>query len=314
MYNNILVSGSLAYDYIMTTDQSFGDAILPQRMSNLSVSFLASNREKYFGGTAGNIAYNLHLLLQKPLVLSSLGQDNHDYLRHFADLGLLTDLIKIDEKCETAAAYILSDPNHCQIAFFYPGAMNYGEKLIDLSGFKGSLMLVAPDNVAKMNIYMSQCREFGIEYIFDPGQNVGAFRQDELRNAISGAKLTISNDYEFELMKKKMDMSAAEVFNLCETFIVTMGENGSEIFVKDREVLRVEAFNVMQVVDTTGAGDAFRAGILAGFKQNWSLEFSARVGSLLAKIVIEKSGTQNHYISPDDIEEKLGKKVFAGRR
>lgn len=312
MYKNILVSGSLAYDYIMFTDQYFNETILPEHINKLSVSFLASEKQKHLGGTAGNIAYNLNILLQDPLVFSSLGKDRQDYMKHFNSMGFRTDYIEIDEDNDTAAAYILSDPKHSQIAFFHPGAMNYGVDLIDLSDFGDAVMLIAPDNVEKMMKYVHECIEHKIDYVFDPGQNIARFSKDDLRYAISKSKITIANGYEFELIKKVTELKQEEILKLPDNMIVTGSEKGSEIFDREGGRTHVPAFVSDSVIETTGAGDAYRAGILAGLHEEWSLEMSAKIGSYLALKAIEQQGTQNHTVSLAEIEKLVGKNIFGG--
>lgn len=310
IYKQLLVSGSLAYDYIMSTEQSFRDVLLPEESGNLALSFLVARKEKHLGGTAGNVAYNLNLLLQDPLIVSSLGRDGGFYLEYLTDLGLRTDLIEITEIEDTAAAYILSDPVHSQIAFFHPGAMSYGLQGIDLRDFASSLMLIAPDDVNKMGEYARQCRLYGIDYIFDPGQNTIRFRSEDLMEAIEGTKMLITNRYEWELLKKILTCSEKDLLGRCETVIVTHGETGSEIHRRGRELCRVPSFKVEEVIETTGAGDAYRAGIMAGLQEGWELERGARVGSLLAAYAIGKAGTQNHNPSPEELEKRLGEKIF----
>lgn len=310
IYKQLLVSGSLAYDYIMSTEQNFREAVLPAESGNLALSFLVTRKEKHLGGTAGNVAYNLNLLLQDPLIVSSLGRDGGSYLEHLTDLGLRTDLIETTETEDTAAAYILSDPAHSQIAFFHPGAMSYGLQSVDLRDFASSLMLIAPDDVAKMVGYARQCRLYGIDYIFDPGQNLIRFRPEELREAIEGAKMLIANRYEWDLLKKVLSCEENDLLEYCATVIVTRGEAGSEIRRRGGDLSLVPSFKLAEVIETTGAGDAYRAGIMAGLQEGWQLERAARVGSLLAAYAIGKAGTQNHNPSPEELEKCLGEKIF----
>ena len=355
------ISGSIAYDYIMMVQGAFDESIMPDNLHNLSVGFLLKDKQRHFGGTAGNIAYNLHLLGEKPNILASIGADGADYLDRLESWGCSTDRILSDSKNDTAAAYISTDSKGKQITFFYPGAMNSGVDEIDLSqiavklteneglvgegtgldSFKKPLLLIAPDGILKILKYVEECRKQGIDFIFDPGQNLPYFSREQLINCVDGAKGMILNDYEFEMFKKNSGLTEAEILGRLELLIVTLGGEGSVIkflgenggnksenggnykngaecnsaptvecnsapIVNEINEIHVPVFVPKNIAEPTGCGDAYRAGLLYGLGKGYKLEKCARIGALCGTYAVECTGTQNHAFTIEEFEERLG--------
>lgn len=304
MYTHIFISGSLAFDNIMTTEQNFDESL------GLNAAFTVAQRRVYFGGTAGNIAYNLNLVEQDGRIYSSVGQDGDEYLKRISEWGFSTTHIYYDEETDTAVADILSDPHHNQITFFYPGAMASGIDAINLDQFTSAIFLIAPDDKNKMIRYADECTKHGLDYIFDPGQAMGLFSQSELRQCISNALLVITNEHESQLLQEKMGMDIEALLELCPRIITTLGDKGSVIYQHNKNEIAVPVYSPRQSVNSTGCGDAYRAGILTGLKEGWDLEKTARLASLMGAYCMEAAGTQNHEFTIDELEERLGEKLY----
>jgi adenosine kinase len=303
---NIIVSGSLAYDRIMNFPGHFSDHILPEKIHLLNVSFTVNSLKEKFGGTAGNIAYSLKLMGEQPIVAAAVGQDYHRYFDWLAQNRISTEHIKIVPDDFTASAYITTDLADNQITGFHPGAMKYPTDL-DLDKFapQQTLFIISPGNLDDMLKYSRLCKKKGIDYIFDPGQALPLFKGDDLVECIQGSLLLISNDYEQDLILKTTALSAGDLLNLTRTIIVTRGERGSVVITADGQT-EIGTVKPRQVVDPTGAGDAYRGGLLAGLVRQKSLLQSARMGSVCSSFCVECYGTQEYRFSPSEFEERMG--------
>jgi adenosine kinase len=300
----IFVSGSLAYDRIMDFPGRFVDHILPEKIHILNVCFMVNGLTERFGGTAGNIAYNLALLEEKPVILATGGRDFGPYRDWLAGLDLpLTGIRMIDEEF-TAGAYITTDLADNQITGFNPGAMKHqSEYRFDGANPKDSLAIIAPGNLPDMLAYSRHYKEMGLPYIFDPGQSIPAWGAEELREMATGALAIIVNDYEMEMFHQKTGLGEGELQNLAQALIITKGEEGSELIVpKGREV--IPPAKPLRVQDPTGAGDAYRAGLIKGLTLNLPWATAALLGSTLASFAVEQAGTQEHRFTLSDFQHR----------
>lgn len=290
---SVIVSGSLAYDLIMDFPGLFKDYILPSQIHNLSVSFYTEKLRQSDGGTAGNIAYNLSLLGVKPTILGVAGIDFLPYRSRLKSCGIDTSRIKIVPGEKTATAHIITDKADNQIAAFYPGPLpaNYANQAL-VSLPNPGLAIISADDKSRMLGYIDAYRLKGIKYIFDPGQSVIAFSKVELDRALSGAELLIGNDYEISLMSRILG-GMPVLKKLLPAIIITKGRQGSEI-VTAKKKIKIRAAVSKNDIDPTGAGDAYRAGLIKGLLLGYDIEVCARLGSVAAVYAVEKRGTQSH--------------------
>lgn len=288
----IYVSGSLAFDRIMDFPGYFKDNILPDKIHNLNVSFNIHELKENYGGTAGNIAYNLSLFALKPTILGSAGKDFEKYKKYLEDKGIDTGEIRMIDDV-TACAYIITDKADNQITGFFEGALKYScQPRLQ----KADLAIIAAGNVQDMMSVQDQCEKLDIPYIFDPGQALPILQPEELRALIQHSKAFISNDYELSLVCEKADLKEEEILAMTEILITTLAAKGSTITSKQAKI-EIPAAKPKEVLDPTGAGDAYRAGFIAGLLANKDLATSGRMGSLAAVYAIENYGTQNHYFT-----------------
>lgn len=301
----IYVSGSLAIDRIMDFHGYYKDHIFPENVHELNVSFLVEGVYESFGGTAGNIAYNLALLGQPVTILSQVGKDFGAYRSWLATKGVdLSGVVEFASEL-TAAAYIMTDRGDNQIAAFHPGAMKYRsafpeERALDR---EQTLAILSPGNIQDMLEYKKFFQASGVRVIADPGQQIPAFSKEELEGFLDSSYISIMNDYEYAAVQKKLDRTERELLSLCGAFVVTKGEQGS-VIIRREKTISIPAFSPLIVVDPTGAGDAYRAGLIRGLTNGWDSERSARLGAVVASFAIEKQGTQAHSFSQRDIEKR----------
>ncbi|MBW2072624.1 MAG: carbohydrate kinase family protein, partial [Deltaproteobacteria bacterium] len=297
----IMVSGSLAYDRIMDFPGKFEDHILPEKIHILNVCFTVNGLVEKFGGTAGNIAYNLALLGERPVIIATAGEDFDRYEQWLQTLGLPLEGIRRIEGELTAGAYITTDLLDNQITGFNPGAMKFrAEFQVDGScNPEETLAIVAPGNLEDMAAYSKAYKEGGIPYIFDPGQSITALSGKQLRQMISGSEVLISNDYELEMITKRTGLEMTELLARTKAVVTTLGEQGSVVHTPEgRE--EVKAARAARVVDPTGAGDAYRAGLIKGLVMRHELITAARIGATCASYAVECHGTQEHSFSEED--------------
>lgn len=296
----VLISGSVAYDRIMAFPGKFSDHILPDKIHILNVCFTVNGLKEKFGGTAGNIAYSLALLGERPLILASAGKDFDRYETWLFKHQLpLHGIRRIPEEL-TPGAYITTDQADNQITGFNPGAMKY-PSLFKFDGVdpQKALAIVAPGNLEDMLTYSRIYKEKVIYHIFDPGQSIPSFSGDELVEMLTGSSLLISNDYELEMIMRVTGFEKGDVLHRTATIITTLGENGSLVCTRDQEV-KIPAARASKVLDPTGAGDAYRAGLIKGLVTGKSLVDAARMGAICAVYAIESHGTQGHYFSHEE--------------
>ena len=295
----IFVSGSLAYDRIMNFPGRFADHILPEKLHVLNVCFTVEGLQEKFGGTAGNIAYNLSLLGESPLILACAGRDFAAYRRHLEKLGLSLEGIRVVEEEFTAGAYITTDQDDNQITGFNPGAMKFPSHY----RFPGldpaqALAIISPGNLEDMIGYSRAYKEMQVPYICDPGQQIPVIPREDLAEMITGADILISNDYELEMIMGATGWDLAELCRRAGAVITTLGEQGSLVRQQGQEV-SIPPVTPERVQDPTGAGDAFRAGLIKGLVLGRDLVQAARLGSTSASFALEHYGTQEHAYSQD---------------
>ncbi|MBI2552462.1 carbohydrate kinase family protein [Candidatus Uhrbacteria bacterium] len=300
----ILISGSLAYDYIMDFPGYFRDHILPEKLHVLSVSFLINKMERNFGGTAGNIAYNLALLDEQPAILASAGNDFGEYERWLRAKGVELRAVNRVDGVPTAAAYIMTDKADNQITAFYPGAMQFSsQSTVHSSQLLKSvkLAIIAPGNVEDMKRLPALYRKHDVPYVYDPGQAIPALSGKDLKKGIAGAKVFISNDYELAMVLKKTGWGKAEVLKRVEVLVTTLGEKGSVIEWKMEngkwKMYRIPPAKPKNTSDPTGAGDAYRAGFIKGLLMGLPYDKVGKLASTVAVYTVEKYGTQTHWFS-----------------
>ncbi len=304
---NIIVSGSLAYDRIMDFPDYFSDHILPEKLHVLNISFTVNGMVERLGGTAGNIAYALSLLGEKPIILATVGHDYHRYFESLAKKNIASDSIKIIEEEFTASAYITTDRADNQITGFNPGAMKYPSCFdFDRVNPQESIAIIAPGNLEDMIDYPRSCKSRGIDYIFDPGQSLPMWNAQELIRSIDGSRILISNDYELELVISKTGLNRKKLLEKTRTIITTLGEMGSRVCTPDREI-DIPAAKAKEVLDPTGAGDAYRAGLIKGLTEGRGIEQCAVMGSVCASFAVECYGTQEYHFSLQEFRERLDK-------
>ncbi len=292
----ILVSGSLAYDRIMDFPGFFKDHILPDKIHILNVSFAVNGIKENFGGTAGNIAYNLALLNEKPVVLSCAGKGFASYEKWLKRNKICVSQVKKVKSRNTASASIITDQADNQITGFNPGALRVARGAFNKKLLKNSIAIIAPGNTADMEQYAKLYKKEKVKYIFDPGQSITSLSGSVLKNSISGAWILIGNDYEINIIKKKTGWTGKALLGKIKMLIITKGAKGSEIYQQGKKII-IPPAKPKNTSDPTGAGDAYRAGLIKGLINGWSIEKAGRLAGLVSVYTVEKYGTQTHRFS-----------------
>ena len=303
MSKRTLICGSLAYDTIMVFPDRFARHILPDQTHMLSVSFQIGEMRREWGGCAGNIAYNLKALGGEPVVMATLGADGTAYRERLASLGIADDGVKSLPQMFTAQAFIITDLDDNQITAFHPGAMNasHENRVGDVADI--ALGIVAPDGRDGMRSHVEQFAQAGIPFVFDPGQGLPLFSGPELIAMIDAASYLAVNDYEGRLLCERTGLSLDAIARRVDALIVTMGGFGAQIHA-DGATLDSPVAPAAAVVDPTGCGDAFRAGLLYGIVHGWDWPRSGRLASTLGALKIASRGGQNHAVSRDGIAQR----------
>ncbi|RPI21179.1 MAG: carbohydrate kinase family protein [Chloroflexota bacterium] len=296
---NIVCTGSIAYDYLMSFPGYFRDHILPDRLDTISLSFLVDSMIRQKGGTAPNIAYTLALLGLRPHLVATAGEDFTEYGEWLEAQGIDTTGVKIIPGKYTASFFANTDLANAQIASFYTGAMANASELsiYDLIDRKPDLVVISPNDPAAMDKYARECRELGIPYLYDPSQQLVRMRADDIRAGVEGAHALFINEYEFELLQKHTGLTQSQVLEKVDFMVVTCGDCGAQVYVKDRMYV-IPAVPPSQIADPTGVGDAFRGGFLTGYRLKMDWDVCGRMGALAATYCLENRGTQNHRYTP----------------
>lgn len=291
---NIIVTGSLGYDTIMNFSGRFADRIMPDKIHQISLSFLVDALSKQFGGTAGNIAYSLKLLGVEPLILSAGGNDFGDYSKHLREKKINTKYIKTLKDVSTGAYHVVTDKEDNQIGSFFMGALKYNVDL-SLSNITEPLdfVVIAPNDPAAMNKYVTECKQMNIPYLYDPAFQIDNFSSEDLKKSINSAEILIGNDYEIALIEKKLHLKHEELISKIKVLVTTLGNKGSVIESQNTK-LEIEPAKPKNTSDPTGAGDAYRAGFLVGYLRKFDLKTCGQMGAVAAVYTVEKYGTQTH--------------------
>ncbi len=302
----VLICGSLAYDNIMVFPDRFKNHILPDKIHMLNVSFLVPELRREFGGCAGNIAYNLNMLGTTPIIMATAGSDFGPYAEWLDECRIRRENITIIDDELTAQAFITTDLDDNQITAFHPGAMNLAHvnRIEDATDLV--LGIISPDGRDGMIQHAEQMVELEIPFIFDPGQGMPMFNGDELKNFIEQATWVTVNDYEWQMMQERTGWGVEDVIQRVDALIVTRGGEGSTIYRRE-ETLEIPAVKPAEICDPTGCGDAYRAGLLHGLRNNLDWETTGRIASLMGAIKIEKHGTQNHVFSKPEFKSRYKK-------
>lgn len=301
----VIVCGSIAYDNIMDFPGLFKDHILPDKIHALNISFLVNTLKKMRGGTAPNIAYSLSLIGEKPFVVGTAGRDFYEYRNWLNENGVDTSYIRILEDDFTASCFITTDLSNNQITGFYPGAMAKDAE-ITLKGMDMrdiSMVVIAPTGPEAMTKWAKECKELAVPYLYDPGMQIPRLSSEDLIEGILGAKIVIFNEYEYNMMVEKTGLSREEILNSVDMIVETLGAKGSIIRTKNNRA-HIPAAKPVEVVDPTGAGDAFRAGLLKGYFEGASLEVMGRYASVTAVYAVEHKGGTNHRYTMQEFERR----------
>jgi len=299
-----LICGSLAFDTIMVFGDRFANHILPDKIHILNVSFLVPQMRREFGGCAGNIAYNLRLLGDTGVPMATVGRDFAPYREWLVHSGVPTDHVRVIDSELTAQAFITTDLDDNQITAFHPGAMQHAHANRVSDALDIAIGIVAPDGRDGMIEHAAQFAAAGIPFVFDPGQGLPMFGPAELKRFISQARWVALNDYEWQLVQQKTGWDVSELTARVEALIVTRGAAGSTIYTSGEE-LTIPAAPARAVVDPTGCGDAYRAGLLHGLMHGLDWLETGRIASLLGAIKIESRGTQNHRFTREEFAARL---------
>ncbi|WP_028454067.1 carbohydrate kinase family protein [Chitinilyticum litopenaei] len=302
---SVLICGSMAYDTIMVYPDRFRHHILPEQLHVLSVSFLVPEMRREFGGCGGNIAYSLKLLGGEPLVMATVGSDFAPYAQRLDQLGIRRDHIRELPEHYTGQCFITTDLDDCQITAFHPGAMgeSHRNRVADVKEAV-ELAIVAPDGRDGMLQHAAQLAAAGIPFIFDPGQGMPMFGGEELLTFIDQADYLALNDYESAMLQQKTGLTLDELAGRVKALIVTLGAEGSHIYA-DGVRHDIPAVPAAALVDPTGCGDAFRAGLLYGITQGWDWPTTGRLASLLGSLKIAQRGCQNHAFTREELASQF---------
>ena len=299
-----LVCGSFAYDTIMVFPDSFKNHILPEQVHILNVCFMVPEMRREFGGCAGNIAYNMHLLGGDVVPVGTVGKDFSPYSDWLRQLGMPDQHVVTLDDAYTAQAFITTDMDDNQIIAFHPGAMSNAHitHVANISGAERGH--VGPDGRDAMIQHANEFAASNIPFMFDPGQGLPMFDGNDLNTFLEQANWAIVNDYESKMLSEKTAKSAEEIAEKVEALIITLGAKGAQIYTNGK-VIEIPPVPASNPVDPTGCGDAFRGGLLYGMSQGYDWETSGRIASLIGSIKVETHGTQNHSISQTEFAERF---------
>lgn len=302
---DILLTGSVAYDYLMTFPGLFKEQILPERLESISLSFLVESMSRQRGGVAPNIAYSMALLGERPRVMATVGEDFEEYRAWLEAKGVDTTLMKVVPGVYTASFFATTDQANAQIASFYPGAMGYAssQSLKDLLS-KPELVLVSPNEPGAMTKFAAEARELDIPYLYDPSQQVLRLDGQELARDMEGAQFLFCNDYEFGLISKKTGWSLDQILEHVNILIITRGKDGADLYAGHKTV-HIPTVPEREIVDPTGVGDSFRGGFLAGYSRGFDWKLCGEIGSLAAVYCLEQNGPQSHTYTREEFVKRF---------
>ena len=302
----IALTGSIAYDYLMSFPGHFKEHILADKLESISLSFLVDRMVKRRGGIGPNIGYTMALLGGDPVLFSTVGQDFSEYREWLESNGVDTRGVQVIQDEFTASFFATTDRDNCQIASFYPGAMGRASqvKLADWDGDPLDLVVISPTDPVAMNDYIQEAAQLELPYVYDPSQQTVRLSGEELRKGVEGAYALFVNYYEFCLIEKHAELSLAEIQDLVEILVITKGEDGSLIY-SDGEEIEVSVVPPQKIVDPTGVGDAFRGGFLTGLSYEFDLRLCGQIGALAAAYCLETDSPQSHFYTREEFIERF---------
>ena len=304
MTQTSIICGSIAIDTILQFPGRFDSILLADQLHKVNVSFLAPTMRTEYGGCAGNIAYNLKMLGGDPRIVGVMGQDNAAYMERLHKLDIATDNILIKPEAYNAQCFVTADEDNNQINAFHPGAMSYAHENDVAKAGSAKVAIISPDGHLGMQKHAADLAKLQIPFIFDPGQQLPMFNGAELIAFIDKATYVTANDYEIELLMDRTGLTMPEIASRLEALIVTRGEHSSEIYANG-ERIEIPVVKVSEVMDPTGCGDAYRAGLLFGITKGWKWETTGRLASLLGAIKIASKGAQNHSFTAESIADRF---------
>lgn len=304
MTKTTLICGSLAFDKIMQFNGRFSESLLADQLHKVNVSFLVPTLRTEYGGCSANIAYNLNLLGGDPLIMATIGQDGGEYLERFEQLGISTRAIRTIGNAYTAQCFVTADLDNNQINAFHPGAMEFAHQNNVADCGRVRVAIIAPDGRDGMLKHARDCARLGVPFMFDPGQQLPRFSGAELIEFINQATYLAANDYEFEMLMDRTGLTLADIADRLEALIITRGEKGSEIYANGMR-FDIDCVEASAVVDPTGCGDAFRAGLLYGITNDMDWPTTGRLASVMGAIKIAHQGGQNHVATPAQISDRF---------
>jgi len=301
----LIVTGSIAFDYLMSFPGKFTEHFLPEHMHRVSLSFLVDSMDKRRGGCGPNIAYTIALLGERPFLMATAGQDFSDYKAWMDAVNIDTSLVKVIDGKFCASFFCSTDQHSNQIASFYTGAMANAAELSmrTVAGIKDALVIISPNDPSGMVQYAEECATMGVKYIWDPGQQCARMEGDQLAAGVNGAYMVICNDYEFELIRQKTGLTEAAIIAKVPLLVITKGEHGCTIITKDGSE-DVRAVTPHRIEDPTGVGDAFRGGFMKGLSMGASPRVSAQLGSVAATYALEHLGGTSHAYTWDEFRSR----------
>ncbi len=301
---NVVVTGSIAFDYIMSFPGRFSEHLLPDQLKHISLSFLVDSMKKQRGGCAANIAYNLALLGERPLLMATAGQDFGEYRKWLDQHGVDTSAVREYPDEFTSSFFVSTDLDESQIASFYIGAMGRaGELSFKALSTKPDMVIISPNDPQAMTQYVRECKGLGIRYIYDPSQQIVRLSDDDLREGIDGSFITVTNDYEFEMLRNRLHLDESTCLDCAQVLIITRGVDGSTILTRDQRY-EVPAVQTARPIDPTGVGDAYRAGLIRGLALELPWDTIGRVAALAATYVLENHGPQNHQYTREEFVQR----------
>jgi adenosine kinase len=290
----ILLTGSVAYDYLMTFPGLFKEQILPERLEKISLSFLVDSMSRQRGGVAPNIAYTMALLGERPHVMATVGEDFGEYRQFLEGAGVDTTLMEVVPGLFTASFFATTDQSNAQLASFYPGAMGVAVRQSILQAQPSpDLVIVSPNAPEAMTKFAGECRQSNIPYLYDPSQQILRLEGPELARDMEGAHFFFVNDYEFGLITQKTGWGLAQMLKHVKVVVVTRGKDGADLYTGSEQVF-IPTVPEERIIDPTGVGDAFRGGFLAGYAHGFDWKLCGEIGSLAAVYCLEQKGPQNH--------------------
>lgn len=296
----IALTGSIAFDYLMSFPGHFKEHFLEDKLESISLSFLVDKMVKRRGGIGPNIGYTMALLGGDPVLMSTVGQDFEEFRNWLEDKGVDTSGVSVIPDEFTASFFATTDLDNCQISSFYPGAMSHAAE-VTLDSWNGDpidLVVISPTDPIAMNSYVTEARQLKIPYVYDPSQQIVRLSGDDLRQGVEGAYALFVNEYEYCLIEKHTNFSIDEVKDLVDILVITKGEHGSVVYSNGKEY-EIPVVPPEKIVDPTGVGDAYRGGFLTGLSFDLDLKLCGEMGSLAAAYCLETDGPQSHSYTPE---------------